>query len=87
MTSLHCQTFEASQELHGADDIKTTHFRARPILWGFVVLNLILSYLLEKAGVPNLIQITLVSVVTEQRFSMLLVKMSQVEQLEVRSLP
>ena len=88
MTSQLCQNFEASQEFYGADDIKTTHFRARSILLAFVVPKLKLSYLQEKAGVPNLIQLTLVLVlVTEQRFSLLVVKMSQVEQLKVRSLP
>ena len=87
MTSQLGQNFEASQEFYGADDIKTMHFRARSILRTFVVPKLILSYLLEKAGVPNLIQLTLVLVVTEQIFSFLVVKMSKVEELEVRSLP
>ena len=56
MTSQLRQNFQASQAVHRADDISTPHFGSMSIsehLWS-------LSYLLDRAGVPNLIILTLV---------------------------
>ena len=51
--------FRLVRQCMGLMTSQLRHFRARSILWAFVVPKLML-YLLKQAGVPNLFQLTLI---------------------------
>ena len=63
MTSQICYNFQACQAVHWAEDITTLHFQSQvyslsvcgPQVYRY-------SYLLQKAGLPNLIHLTLANI-------------------------